>query len=388
MKPVHLVLAMTFALLAFSAVVWVGRYQVQHSTAKSLPEPEELSELPIPEHGPYGKAVASEESYDFGVLEKGKKGSHVFVIKNEGPGPLRVKKGKTSCGQCTFGEVSRTDDIPPGETVEVTVNWELKSDAPMFRQTADVYTTDPEHKKLQFAIEGKVDIPVRVSPEGTWGMGDLNESEPTVVEGLIYSTMIDAFEIESAECANPLVSVTWRPATSEEAAKYKPSTSSPNPTVAYKVSVTVAKGTTIGPLRETVKLHTSVRGGTDVQFNLSGKRPGPIEVKGRNFSLDNHVIKLGEFQATEGAKAKLQMYVRSLEGELTAEQVNPADSRVQVRVAPTGRIFGKSKVYDVEIEVPPGPPIVHRDKAAEPIVLKLNHPSVEEFKLYADYLAK
>lgn len=385
MKPVYLVLSITLVLLALSVTAWIGRYRV--SVANPQPKPAvDTSELPIPEHGPFGKAVASEQSFNFGAMEKGGKGSHTFVIRNEGKGPLRVKKGTTSCGQCTFGAVSRTDDIPPGETVEVTVNWELKSDIPKFRQTADVHTTDPEHKKLTFAIEGLVDRPLRLIPEGTWSMGDLNEYEPTVAEGTLFSTLVDDIEIEKVECDNPAVKVTWERLSDEEMAKRGPQQERPK--VAFTVKVTVAPGSSIGPLREAIKLHTNVRGGSSVEISLTGRRPGPIEVKGRGFNAENNVVKLGEFPATEGKKAKLQMYVRNIDGELETQHINAEDSRVKVQVAPTGRQFGKSKVYDIDVEVPPGVSAIRRDKEAEPVVLKLNHPTVSEFKMYVDYYAR
>jgi len=386
MKPVYLVLSITLVLFALSVTAWIGRYRI--SAANPHPKPAvDTSELPIPEKGPFGKAVATEKSFNFGVMEKGDKGSHTFVIKNEGPGPLRVKKGSTSCGQCTFGAVSRDDDIPVGESVEVTVNWELKSDVPKFRQTADVYTTDPEHKKLIFAIEGIVDRPLRLVPEGAWAMGDLNEYEPTTAQGSLFSTLVDDIQIEKVECDNPLVKVTWERTSTEELA-LKKGAQQEKPKVALTVKVTVEPGSSVGPLRETIKLHTNVRGGTTVEISLTGKRPGPIEVKGRNFNTENNVIKLGEFPATEGKKAKLQMYVRNLEGELEAQQIETDDARVKVQVASTGRVFGKSKVYDIDVEVLPGVSVLRRDKAAEPVVLKLNHPAANEYKMYVDYFAR
>lgn len=386
MKPVYLVLSITLVLFALSVTAWIGRYRISVANPQLKPVVD-TSELPIPEQGPFGNAVATEQSFNFGVMEKGDKGSHTFVIRNEGQGPLRVKKGSTSCGQCTFGAVSRTDDIPPGETVEVTVNWELKSDVPKFRQTADVYTTDPDHKKLTFAIDGIVDRPLRLIPEGTWSMGDLNEYEPTVAEGTLFSTLVDDIEIEKVECDNPLVNVTWERTSAEELAKKK-GPQQEKPKVALVVKVAVAPNSSVGPLRETIKLHTNVRGGSTVEISLTGRRPGPIEVKGRGFNAENNVVKLGEFPAAEGKKAKLQMYVRNLEGELEAQHIEAEDSRVKVQVASTGRMFGKSKVYDIDVEVPPGVTAIRRDKGAEPVVLKLNHPAASEYKMYVDYYAR
>ena len=73
---------------------------------------------------------------------------------------------------------------------------------------------------------------------------------------------------------------------------------------------------------------------------------------------------------------------------MTAEQMDAENSRVKVQVAPTGKKFGKSKVYEVEVEVAPGVSERRRGKDAIRVVLKLNHPTVTEFKLFADFHAK
>ena len=123
MKPAQLVLILTVITVALTMTVWFGRDQGRIDIVDTKPKTPEVatSELPIPETGPFGKAVADELTYNFGSVEKGDQGSHVFVIKNEGEGPLRVKTGTTSCGQCTFAKTGE-DEIPPGKSAEVTIN--------------------------------------------------------------------------------------------------------------------------------------------------------------------------------------------------------------------------------------------------------------------------
>lgn len=388
MKPVHLVLTITFAIAAMSATAWLMKSQGTVSTDQpELPVPAVEPEGPaapfvIPATGPYGKAVTKETTFDFGVMEKGGKGTHTFVIINEGPGPLRVKQGMTSCGQCTIGKVSpENEDIPVGGSANVQIDWEIKIPASRFRQTADIHTTDPENKKLVFTIQGQVDSALHLVPDGNWLMGDLSETEPSVVEGLLYSSVLDEVVIDRVEVSSPLVTVTWDKATASQLAERKGKSGA-------KIKVTVAPASAIGPMRETVKLHTAVRGGTVIEFTLSGRRPGPIEIKGRGFTGENNLLRLGEFPAEQGTKSKLQMYVRNLDGELEAEQIDSEQGRVQVRVAPTGKTFGKSKVYEIEVEIPPGPPGARMGKDPQPVLLKLNHPSATEFKFYVDYFAR
>jgi len=250
-----------------------------------------------------------------------------------------------------------------------------------FRQTADVHTTDPSNQKLVFAITGTVDTPLHLAPSETWQLGDLLETEPTVVEGVLYSLILDDVDIERAECANPLVTVTWEKATASDLAEKEGKSGA-------KIKVAVATGSAIGPFRETVKLQTTVRKGTVMEFTLIGKRSGPIEIKGRGFYPEKNVVNLGEFPAADGKKTKLQMYVRNFDGDLELQQVESENTRVKVRVSSPPRTFGKSKVYDLEVQVLPGPPVVRIERNPEPILLKLNHPMANEIKLYVDYYAK
>ena len=156
----------------------------------------------------------------------------------------------------------------------------------------------------------------------------------------------------------------------------------------YKIKVVIPPGTALGPVRENVKLFTGVRKETVLEFDLAGKRPGSVEIKGHGWNSENNLVLLGDVVASAGAKSKLKMYVRNFDGNLEVQQVDAEKARVKVHVGSSGKTFGKSKVYEVDVEVPPGPAERRRGKDAVPIVLKLNHPTVTEFKLFADFHAK
>ena len=199
MKPVAVLLTIAFTFVALGVTVWLGRYQgvvVLPQLSNGTPAEAVAGGLEIPASGPFGKAVAAETTHDFGAVTLGSKGSHVFVIKNEGQGPLRVRTGKTSCSQCTVGGVSREDDIPPGESVDVTIKWEIKSPNEKFRQWAEVHTTDPDNKRIELSIEGRVDRPLRLTPEDVWVVGDLLPDVPTVVRGTLYSLILDEVTLD------------------------------------------------------------------------------------------------------------------------------------------------------------------------------------------------
>jgi uncharacterized protein DUF1573 len=384
MKPPAQLLTILFAVAALGLTVWLGRYQgaIPVSSSTGIPKPVVISELPIPEQGPYGKAVIAETSHDFGASILGANGSHVFVIKNEGEGPLRVKTGKTSCSQCTVGKVSREDDIPPGESVEVEVKWEIKAPNERFRQWAEVFTTDPDQKRIELVVEGLVDKSLRLTPEGVWSVGDLSATEPTVVRGLLFSRLIDQIVLDRFECSSPHVSVTWEPASleSDEVKETKAK-------AALTITATVAAGAPLGLFRESVKLISSDPAQSAIEFHLTGQRVGPIEFKGRGWNPENNAVVLGEFPADKGAKLKLNLYVRNLEGELEVQGIEQKYNSAKIQIPSTGRLLGKSKMYEVEIEIPPGPSALRRGPDAEKVRLKLNHPEATEFVFYISYHA-
>jgi hypothetical protein len=395
MKPVHLVLTVFFAIVVFGGLAWLGSTQIKPATKdktdpvpvlsapEKSPEYKELeAPLPLPEKGPYGKAVVVDTAYDFGTMEMGEKNSHVFEIKNEGEGPLRVKHGLTSCGQCTFGKVTpENEDIPPGGTATVEVNWEIKFPNTRFRQTADVHTTDPNNRKLQFAIMGQVDQPLHMVPSEDWPAGELSPTETSSVSGILYTTLLDKLEIEKYESSSDLVTVTWVDMTENDLVDKKGK-------LGKKIKVSIAPGSVLGPMRESIKLHlTTNRGSSVIDFTVSGKRLGPIQITGAGYLPGPNLVKIGEFEAAKGAKKNFQMHVREFDGDLEAAQVDPEKSRAKVTVVPSGKVLGKTKIYNLTVEVPAGNAEARLDKNAEPVVLKLNHPSVTEFKLYIDYRA-
>ncbi|HYW79937.1 MAG TPA: DUF1573 domain-containing protein [Thermoguttaceae bacterium] len=73
---------------------------------------------------PVPEIVVDEVEHDFGVMDQGAEGSHVFVFKNAGDAPLELKRGPTSCG-CTDLDIERFT-IPPGESSDVTILWIAK----------------------------------------------------------------------------------------------------------------------------------------------------------------------------------------------------------------------------------------------------------------------
>lgn len=380
MKPTTIALALFFTACALTVAVWLTRSPGQALlpviTTPEVPEDPGPTVSPT---GPYPKAVTPELDFDFGAAQHLTTDSHTFKIRNEGEAPLIVvaRKGDSSC-QCTLGTVGDDAPIPPGGEQTVTLEWTIKADAPMFRQWAKVRTNDPERKEIEFAIHGRVEKQLAIVPAEIWEIGEIRSEEGATATGAIYSGLLDKFEIESATCTNPAVSVTWEPVSAETLAEK-------NAKSAYEIKVHVKPEVPVGPLNEQIDI--SVSGEHKLNFRIKGIRPGPIEVMGIGWRPANSTLALGEFPAEKGKDVTVFLYVRGFDGDLELTSVEADKSPAKITMTRDAKFEGATKRYELKIVIPPGPPAARQRSKAEKISLEFNHPGAPEFLLFLDYLA-
>src|SRR4030095_11179359 len=97
--------------------------------------------------------VIDGERHDFGTMDRFAKGSHTFRVRNEGPAPLELALGHTTC-KCTVGNLT-TSRLAPGEGTDVKLDWQVKTGDEMFEQSAELITNDPHHNPIRLVIYGK-----------------------------------------------------------------------------------------------------------------------------------------------------------------------------------------------------------------------------------------
>ena len=104
MRPMAVLVSVMTLIAAMAGVVWFGRVPGPQEAVKP-PTPKVEEGKPQPrENGPHPVAVVPETTHDFGVMMHRSKGSHTFVVKNEGTVPLKLATGHTTC-QCTIGKI-------------------------------------------------------------------------------------------------------------------------------------------------------------------------------------------------------------------------------------------------------------------------------------------
>ena len=282
------------------------------------PDPTVSKDAGIPEiapEGPYPKAVVKETFHDFGVMEYGQKGKRTFVITNEGEAPLEMvaRPEDSTCG-CTIGSVS-DGKLAPGESTEIELTWTIKSHSPNFSNTAKVRTNDPDYSEVDFRVIGRVDQVLNLVPGATWETGHIPTGETIGFEGSVYSRILDEFQIEEIEFANPHMSAEAIPLSESELEKLSAK-------CGYSLKGMMLPQTDHGPFRERMTLKTNVRDGLVLPVDIVGTLAAPIMIlptAGVRWSAENMTMDLGRFKAEEGKKGKLLLYVASMEKDFECQ---------------------------------------------------------------------
>ncbi|MEZ6118669.1 MAG: DUF1573 domain-containing protein [Pirellulaceae bacterium] len=85
---------------------------------------------------------AANYSHDFGVMDPFTEKEHIFKLVNVGDGPLQLQLGNSTCS-CTVAQIP-TKPILPGETAEILVQWQTKTNNRRFVETTTVRTNIPD----------------------------------------------------------------------------------------------------------------------------------------------------------------------------------------------------------------------------------------------------
>lgn len=400
MKPV-----IAITMLGLVGVVVVGAAMIGNPPEK--PVTEKLAPSPTPENdgfpplsptGPYPTAVVDSTEHDFGTMEMGTTNEHTFTVRNEGDAPLVIEKGPVTC-KCTLSETGG-DAIPPGESANVKLEWTPAGAQPMFRQTAEIRTNDPENRTITLAIVGVVDEVLRVDPDADWDVGRIDDDETFRVSGTIVSRVLDKFSVTSIETSAPFLTAKAEPLTEEELA---------DPAVrakcGYRIRVSLSADVPIGTVRESLTVTTDARGGKEERITLRGYRTGPFRLlpsAGTSFHPEAMLIDFGSVDVAKGAKASLFAMVKGLgDEELEISNVKTDPTFLRVAVEPVnvggGKSEGekpvtdksKSKRYRLRFEIPPGSAPVTRQKT-DPATVEFdtNHPEAKSLKFRINFVGR
>jgi hypothetical protein len=369
-------------LVAFTVLSWATRTNpsagapAMPSAAAETPDPTQpnkdgiytINPFTPAENGPQPKVEIESKSFTFDRIAVGGKDMHQFSVKNAGDAPLKLAVGPRTC-KCTIGKLG-TEEIAPGESATIEMEWHPQAPAEMFAQVATIWTNDPLLPKLDLEVRGKVVPPFITIPEGTWTVGVLSEGQPSKVSGKILAMLDPAFELLDVKTSADYVQVSQRRLSEEEV---KPM----GGLAGYELTCEVHPTMAVGQFNEQVTITTNLEDAPEFTFNIQGSRMGPYNIVGPGWFQGNQSLDLGRFVAAEGKTVSLSVFSPATETplEFTAVDVEPPILTVTLTRDEAFGASGSRQRFLMTVAAPPGiTPGRWTQESAVRVTLHSNHP--------------
>ena len=331
---------------------------------------------------PRPKVVIDETSFDFGAMGDDATNSHSFIFRNEGDGTLTLTKGDTTC-RCTLIDLEQTD-IPPGESAAVKVQWNAKNLAGPYRQSATIFTNDPDRSRVTLTITGRITAALRVTPSDLV-FSHLSVGEPATGEVRLYSYLpqklqITGHKLKDRESAEHF-EVAYRPLASDQL-KDEPDVKS-----GCLVTISVKSGLPLGAFRQTILLTTNLKDSPTVEIPVEGTVDSDISIIGRGWNDKNGVLRIGTVSSRQGAEQTVTLACRgSYSKEVTYKVAHVTPSLLKVELGKRAdRNQGKVSLTPLTIQIPKGShPANHLGSEQGDlgrITIETNHPQAPQLRI-------
>jgi hypothetical protein len=337
--------------------------------------------------------VVGGERFDFGMRGDGIEDTHTFVLRNDGAGTLELEPAGSSC-QCTLGELSRRE-VPPGETAEVLVTYQIKSGASRYGQSVTIKTNDPAKPELQLQVSGDVRRRLWLSVDAV-ALGVFSAGQPRSAYFDVYSLLKSPIELKSLKFLEPetagFYSYETQPLTAEQLAETEYANSG------IRVKITAESGLPQGPVFQRIRAEVRAMEAADGVvvrdwlLPVTGVAGGDFRFVGSSefFRAARNTISLGilnERFHTDKMLVSITGPHRS-DVELSVAEVDPPFMEVTVGEK---RSLGGGRVIHVPltIDIPTDKQQVNRlggeDAPLGVIRLKTTHPEVSQLVLYVSF---
>jgi hypothetical protein len=333
-------------------------------------------------------ATIAEDSFDFGDIEAGDTVEHGFRLKNDGAGPLLLRKGGTTCGRCTVSNLPR-ESLAPGETERIGISYQAHEAGP-FRQTATILTNDAARPRVEITIGGTVFSPLRASPADIV-FTRLSTYEPTTAETRLLAYGAIPLEITGHEFLDPETAghfqVDILPLTSEEVAREAARSG-------MSVKVTALAGLPIGAVRQKLRLTTNQPKTSVVEVPIQGIVESDLSIVGPGWDREHGMLAIGAVSRGEGMKRQLFVLARGEHRqEVQLKIVDRDPPWIQAELgAPEIAQQGAVVRWPLTVIIPPDSPEVNRLGTAQgklgKLVLGAASPDAIEIKLYLQFLVE
>lgn len=328
------------------------------------------------------------EQYNFDAMERGEGGERVFLFRNDGEGVLTLKLGKASC-KCTGTKLTR-DRLRPGETSEVTVEWDTSEKEPgPISLSAPVITNDPERPTVVLRVTGSIATTFQVQPR-VFSLGEVREGDPKEATVRLFGFRSDPIRVTDYKFANAETAEQFELEIEdlpEEDLELNESKSG------QVLRIRTTGELPIGRLNQQVNLTTNDPDMPPIQVDITGSVVGDLRVAGRDFDATSHVLDLGTFQASEGVEKSLFILIGGPHREETEVEIASVEPEsVQVTLGEPQVLGGGSLTrIPVTIVIPPNaPPESRLGGTGGPlgkIEFQTTHPVYDHFEVGLQYFS-
>ena len=325
----------------------------------------------------------------FGIMEVQATKSHEFFFKNIGTAPLVLeKKGEPTC-QCTRFEVP-TEEIEPGASAKVLIEWTPKSADRGFSQSAEVKTNDPQMPLVRLQIRGSV-VRFAEAVPAEFALSNISANEEKAAEVLVYTYTSETVQVAShkflVDDSAAFFEARYEPLSADAVKQEKFASAG------VRLVLTAKSGLPLGPINQTIRLTYEGPEGRTIDIPIKGSVGSDISIVGANFDVDQNTLRLGLVKGSVGSKTELRLSVKGPhrhDVKLALAEVDPAEVLKVTLGEPKEINNGKAVVFPLIVEIPPGSPPVNRiaSEQRKPgrIVLKVaEHPGIQQLKIGVNF---
>jgi hypothetical protein len=277
------------------------------------------------------------------------------------------------------------DEIPPGKTGTVTLEWSAEHREGMFRQVAAIFTNDPLRPRVTLSVEGRIKGSLGANPAEI-SLGSIVAGETATATARFYSYLEKPVEIIGCRTTDPehLVA-SFEPLPADAVANEKDATRG------WLVKVFLKPGLPVGPFRKRIQLQTDVRESPTYEIPVMGVIASEVSVVGPGWDQKTGVLRLGNIRANEGMQRTLYLRVEGTnhrEVELKPVQIVP--DLFQVRLGKPSEISGgRITLVPLVLEIPKGSRPANylgpdHDRLGR-ITIQTNQPHARELNIYIEF---
>jgi hypothetical protein len=389
------------ALLALSLGIGIGTYSSwQEFQGERLPTKMTLAVLAergttATNDGPK-LFVNDGEIYDFGIMDRGSKGKHDFVLRNIGSKPLVITMKETTC-KCTAAaaggkklEKNSQITIPPEGSYTLTLDWLIKTAQPDFSQSAEFETNDPRREVVRLLIHGRTVEAVELSP-ASLRISDVTADEAAAGNISILSHRDQELKVLSHTWQNTEVkdffTATFTPITPDEAIAQ-------GAKGGIAVRVVVKPGLPLGITRQFLTLTTNYEGIESQTIPVDVKIVGDISLLGPKVPSGSNFITLGAVEQKVGLKHTVYLHIKGPHREMTEieiERTEPASS-LKATLGEAVALSPTVKRIPINIEIPADAPLGNYlgtdNSQTGRIYLKTTHPTNKQIMIPVHFVVR